>query len=246
MTVTNLKKLIAHYHGKVPADLVISGGPDLLLQALNNARKEAEQMHDFENAKVFADLVVDEVAGGSLDSAKLHGTATAVSIKTIETMGKFTDAPDSVFYPVAWVQAKTAHREQMNRANLGGVYSFDERYPDDGEWEACDLSRTKLVIYGRQVYLRNRGDAGTTQTIGIEGQRWLDEYVDATADNADFFLQHGYNYLLYAGVCELNYMTKEFANREEAFLPPPVREKQAALDALIRWDTFAYVGGTQR
>lgn len=246
MTIDKLKKRIAGYHEKALADFVRLSDEDLLLTALNNARLSAEQVHDLESSYVMADLVVDEVAGVSLDNAYLHGdTETAVKIKTIETMGRFTD--DGLFYPVEWQRMRAKRDSQLRKQELSTWGDVDDRVPSDAEWSARHCLRQGLYVYGNQVYLRlGGGTAGTTHIVGIEGSMWLPDYTDDTEEDADAFIAHGSNYLMWQGICEVNYLFRKFAPREEGNVTAPTREAATALDAFLRWDTYSQLEGRRR
>ncbi len=81
MTLASLKSLCAAYHLKSTGDLTVNG-VDLFLAAANNARRAAEQLHDFEFTRISATLDIDGDTGGALSAAVIannnidHFTAT--------------------------------------------------------------------------------------------------------------------------------------------------------------------------
>lgn len=72
MTLAQLKILVAAYLGKTPTDLTV-GGVDLFLVAANNARREAEQLHNFEMSRISGTLNIDGTAGGQLSAIAING-----------------------------------------------------------------------------------------------------------------------------------------------------------------------------
>lgn len=57
---------------------------------------------------------------------------------------------------------------------------------------------------------------------------------------SDVWLTYGSEYLLWAGVVELNTLFREFVPRQEGNLPPPTGLAAAALQAFKDWDAFRY------
>lgn len=55
--------------------------------------------------------------------------------------------------------------------------------------------------------------------------------------DTDWMLEHGSDYLQWATIVELNHLLKTFVARQEGNLEPPIRLRDEALEALIRWDT---------
>lgn len=218
----------------------------MLLAALNNARLYAEQSHDLENCYGVMDLVVDEVSGADLKDATMHGDAeTGAAVKIIDDMGLFNDVGQ--ICPVHWQRVKQKRDSQLRRQELYDEDSLAYRVPSDAEWSAQQSRRRGIYVYGQKVYTNLwNGNVGTTHTIGIEGQFWLPEYTDETEEADDIFLLRGSNYLFWQGICELNFINRKFAPREEGNVQPPTREAAAALSAFLTWDTYSQVEGRRR
>lgn len=84
MNLYDLRNQIATIHRKTPEDFVING-VDILLPAINAARRKAESLIDFEYSSVNADLEIDGTTLlGDLGDAVLAGTTTAVLVKRIQ------------------------------------------------------------------------------------------------------------------------------------------------------------------
>ena len=84
MDIGTIKSVAAGYLQKAPADFVVNG-VDLLLVALNNARKKAELLHDFNANRVNAQIQVDPINGVDISTAVLKGTSTPVALKEFIT-----------------------------------------------------------------------------------------------------------------------------------------------------------------
>lgn len=77
--------------------------------------------------------------------------------------------------------------------------------------------------------------SGTTGTPTVTASTIAD-----TPDGSlvtDWMFEHGFDYLQWATICELNYLLKVYLPRQEGGLAPPTNERDRALDFLIRWDT---------
>lgn len=72
------------------------------------------------------------------------------------------------------------------------------------------------------------GGADISFTVGTSAE---------PSSNTDWLLEHGFEYMQWATICETNYLLKVFLPRTEGSLPAPTRERDDALESLLRWDT---------
>lgn len=54
--------------------------------------------------------------------------------------------------------------------------------------------------------------------------------------DTSWMLEDGFEYLQWASMCEVNHLVQQFLPRAEGSLVPPTRSRDAAFDALVRWD----------
>lgn len=221
MTVGTLKTIIAAYFGKPQSEFVIEG-TDLLLTALNSARKKAELVHDFEYTRTEVDLVVDAASGGLISAAKVAGTTTSIAIKSINQGGVV--GVNGQVTPVKFVSKKETE-------TIGVV----NRYPSDAEISSS-VCRRRLVQVGQQIFSYPLGTTGQLSKLRLNAYTWMAEYIIGT--ETDFMTEHGHDYLKWSAIVEVNYLHQKFVPRQEGNLAPPTTLADQALAALISWDEY--------
>ena len=90
--------MMAAYLQKTVPDLTINGA-DLSLLALNNVRRTAEMLHDFEFSRKHVTVTVDAFSGGTLDDAIQEGSPSC-DVKTVIECGIYDD--NFNLHPVEW------------------------------------------------------------------------------------------------------------------------------------------------
>ena len=195
----------------------------LILQAANNARKWGERQHDFEAAGVTVEGTL--VAGGSLalDGMKLYGTNTAVELKTVESVYIESEGSHT---PIRFERKRrTAHKvlERIDRVRYGDAY------------EPVELV---ALIIGDDLWLHPELDEDVT--LVVDGNQWLDDYT-ADADT-DFFLKHGFEYMQWACIVEVNHLLQTFVFRQEGSLYPPEKLRDRAWENFLSWDAYKIDG----
>jgi hypothetical protein len=69
---------------------------------------------------------------------------------------------------------------------------------------------------------------------------WGTVNMIAGSDTGGVWLSKGSQYLLWAGIVEVNHMAKEFVFRQEGNVPPPEKLRDDALETFRSWDSFKY------
>jgi hypothetical protein len=69
------------------------------------------------------------------------------------------------------------------------------------------------------------------------------EFTFSLHNQTDYFLTRGFNYMMYAAVVELNMLIQRFVFRQEGTVQPPIKERDEALEMLIRDDVYSTEGG---
>lgn len=92
--------------------------------------------------------------------------------------------------------------------------------------------RVEVVIHGNRVSLVPAVTEAVT--LFMDCFIWMDDYTEDT--DTDFFVQHGTQYMIWAALCELNKLVKQWVPRQEGNLSEPTKERDIALEALIRHD----------
>lgn len=198
----DLATAIATYLEKTPADFLI-GGTNLLLLAVNNAKKWAQQTHDFELCRTQASVTVSLSSGGTLSSAVLPGTSTAVDVKLIEAA--YLAYGDGGLKPIWFVDKKNQTRDLRTRLQ-GWPYRSNIDSPPIDSAASLGLEDTpQLVQQGDALTLwpaSNAAFSGATSfTVRLDVVKWLPDYVSnqtvtvASAGTANYngvYTQYGH------------------------------------------------------
>jgi hypothetical protein len=124
MTLLQLRSMMAAYLQKSVPDLTINGA-DLTLLALNNVRRTAEMLHDFEFSRKHVTVTLDGMSGGTLEDAIQEGSPTC-EVKSVIECGIYDD--NFNVHPVEWTTvSESIERQRQMKPGFG------PRYPTDGE-----------------------------------------------------------------------------------------------------------------
>lgn len=222
-------------------EFILDDGVDLLNEAINNAQRVAQNAHDFERSKVLVDLVIDEVAGGDLDNAYLHGgdvEADAVEIITIMEIGTWNDANTDIC-ELSWLSYDES--KQRNRSGAGSEYDPETRYPGD-DTTLRRYHSPYFIVRGGTVLLASPGTSGTEQTIGLYVCKYFGDMPDPdeNPEYENWLMKKGGVWLMWQAIVELNHINKHFVFRQEGNLMPPEKRAAEAWDALIKADTYQF------
>lgn len=228
MNLATMRKVCASYHGKTIQDLTDADtGADLYLTAVNNARKTAERDHNFEDTSILGALMVAHTTGGALADVVISppnifsGVREVVSVHGMGTNG--TQTPLTI-----------------RRPNQGFQRNIPARYPTDAQ--AVSSGCNYLIFRGGYLFQYPDLTGTADLDIEIEGYGWLNDYTDAmlvdTAATPDFIVEHGFEFLQWSVIIELNYKFQTFVFRQEGNPGSPERLKQAAWESLVNWDSY--------
>lgn len=170
MTLLEIKTAIASYFNLTVNDLTINS-QDLGLYALNQARKQAELLHDFEFSRKLVTATVNGVTGGSLTVAVDIVTSAAVDVKRVIEVGLF-DSEDN-FTPVEW----TTVAEGLERQRLDNRYT-SPRYPTDGWYEAGPQGVGRFQFAGDNIF-RFPKDLNHSFDLGFEVYSFYSDWTNA-------------------------------------------------------------------
>lgn len=241
MQLGKLRSVIAAMLERDISEFQLADGTDLLNLAINNAQRVAQNSHDFERSKVLVDLVIDEVAGGDLDTAYLHGGSAeddVVEINTIMEIGVWNSVNTDICAR-PWVTYDEL--KVRIKAQSGDLYDPEFRYPSDATATSM-ASRAGFVVRGNSLFLASPGTAGTTQTIGLYVSRYFGDVPDGEeyGDFENWLMKKGGTWLQWQTIIELNHLNKHFVYRQEGNLPPPEKMAAAAWDALLKADCYQF------
>jgi hypothetical protein len=335
VTLLQLRTQMAAYLQKTVNELII-GGADLTLLALNNVRRQAEMLNDFEFSRKHVTVTVNRMSGGTLLDAIQEGSPS-VEVKSVIECGVYDDSFNVT--PVEWTTvSESLERTRQIKPGFVPRYPTDanvyihqdvgapriafigddiwciptgaldqdfdleiEAYTFQQDWDSFTDSVTVSGVtnptpvnaaywqYGiynsRPLYINIQyGSPGTLYAIWWDGLgEWRittmsdlgvavpanrlsmpastmvpggayapsGTWTTATTgwgtvtmvpgnDTSGVWLTKGAQYLLWAGIVEVNHMAKEFVFRQEGNLPPPEKLRDDALETFKLWDSFKY------
>lgn len=234
-TLGKLKKVVAAFFERTEADLTVLG-EDLFLNAANNARRDAELLHNFEYARITATLSIDSVNGASLLDAVIQGSADE-AVKEIKAIVRY--GANGRVYPLPFTSADIPIEETRQALDLDVDMRPGVRYPSDAQWEARQDEAT-IIQRGQNLYIYPPGMlTDSALNVTIEGYGWLPDYeaADLVASTPkDFMVQYGSTYLQWAVINELNFLFRQWVPRQEGNLAPPEKAQDSAWAKLLLWD----------
>jgi hypothetical protein len=229
-TVATLEKALRGYLQQADSEL-LKEGLDLVTLAMNNARKRAELKHDWTFAEVYAYVTTDSTGNASLSSALLVSDDSAVNLRQVQQYYLYnsTQAKD---IPLLHRPKRSFAIKATELNESTARTDFDTRYPGDTPTGGTEVTRPEIAELGDDIEVMPNPTAAVT--IRMDAFKWMADYDEVT--DTDFFITHGFNYMLFAGLVELNKLTKTFVPQEEGNLPEPKRERDEELDTLIAHD----------
>lgn len=200
---------------------------DVLAAAINQSKNWAQKMRRFEYTKSVADLTINKTTGGDLANAVLHGTATAVPVRSIERAYVPSTDNANVIYPIDIVSREEHIRRVQREVERIDPYYRQGDYPLPSLY--CNFA---LHQHGKILYIYPWDDTllGTSNVKAtLDIYIWYPDYVDDTDE--DFFLIEGLDWMLYKTVFHLNAYLKD-----DQRLPVNAEIIKDAWDAFVAWD----------
>jgi hypothetical protein len=239
MTLGDLKKKLAKFTQRDIIDYDVSGGVNLITEALEEARLSAERLYNWRSNRVQAKVVVQPTTGGLLSAAVINGTATAVDIKSVESAWQMVDGER-----VRPLYIQTAKGAAVREKRVFRQYQYS-RAPSDRDIVGLNYAAysNQLVINGDRVTLTE----ANTEAVDIlmDVQAWMTSYRLASDSATDWMMKYGHDYMFYYALSNLNWFTKDFVSRQEGGIGPPDRMVAQKLAELREWDAFSIEGGRQ-
>lgn len=203
-------------------------GQDILLDELNEARKDAERFHDFQISLQRTTLAVDPDTGGDLTSVTLAGGKTFKALQLAYLVGSYGDIPLHTSSKRVITQEK---RDELD----SWVWNYMSEFRAMNETDRSVQGMPRVYMLGTTVYLDPKPTE--VKTLALDVFTWWPDYTDDA--DTDWFTENGSNYLKWAAIVALNHKTGTFAPRQEGVLPPPEKMKNEALAKLISMDSWS-------
>lgn len=240
-TVGQIKEVVAGYLHKTTTDFVKGSGAteiDLLLLALNNARKTAERFYDFSICRKRGYFSVTNGATDWRSPTWFSDSGTARKIKTwYERVSGGSAAGayggvDRVLRQLTQEQvAKLYAREDYLEAPLWST----ERYLSDQESPLARdplLGQNYIVTEGNNFYYYPQ--SATTKVIVVDAFYHWPAWTTGTT--TDWWTENAEEFLIWQTLVEANRLPMQFVGNTEGNLPPPTKEANEALAKLVQAD----------
>lgn len=243
MTIGQIKEVIAANLHKTTADFVVGAVAtevDLLLLALNNARKVAEKFHDFSICRKRGYLSVLTSANWTTPTWFSVPTPTVVMRKVknwflrVEGTGASGEfgGVDRAIRAISQDQVSALYSRQDYRdAPLNPAL----RYASDSDANSIEqplMGQTYVIIDGRRVLLYPTPTVA--QVVVVDGFHW---WTDWTVDaDTDWWTDYGAEFLIYRAMVEANRLVTQFVGNQEGNLAPPQKEADRSLAELVSLD----------
>jgi hypothetical protein len=239
MKIGQLKTLIAAYLHKEASSFVKGTGADqvdLLLVALNNARKSAEREHDFA-ACLKGGYYTVGATGANWTSGITWWDAGTQKVRKVKNWYlRGSDGIAGGEYGNDTILRAT-DKDTKVKAQASLDYSSPrsiERYPGTVATGYDDplLGQTYVILNGQKVSLHPVPTSN--QILTVDACFWWPSWTASTDD--DWFTENGEEYLMLQGIVEANKLIEKFVGNVEGNLPPPTKDVERALAQLIATD----------
>jgi len=221
MELLELRTKLARYMQRALADFT-SGGQDLLVEALENARLNAEKSYNWTAQQEQVTVVVQPT-----------GTTIPGTIKCVT--GAWMLIQNEPYPLEVRSQADNFMRQSKIRRAME-----PRRYLSDAELSTPMSLRSRFQL----VFNGNLLSVAPTQTANVsvilDTQQWMTTYRGAADDYEDWMMQTGQEYLFWQAIVELNFLVKAFVPRQEGNIAPPERLAEMALLKMHENDTHKF------
>jgi hypothetical protein len=173
VTLFELRSVIAGYLQKSVLELTVNG-VDLSLMALNQVRRDAEMLHDFEFSRRHITITIDAVGGGTMEDAILEGQPSC-EVKSVIECGIYDDLFNVA--PVEWTTvAESLERQRQVKPGFG------PRYPTDYEATTgyYDVGLTRIALCGNDIWLVPQGEEHKLIDLEFEVYAFTPDWSDKT------------------------------------------------------------------
>lgn len=179
-TLGNIQKQIAMYLKKSLVDFDVSGdaGQNLVLTALNNARKHAERLHDFSVCRQRGYFSFTEKT--AWDSPTWYDGETGKLRKgklwDLRTEGAITSEFGGTNIPLKMIRGDTKHQLESRRAYDAAVSDFERRALPDSTLLFDHPLLNQVYIMTRGKWLEYYPHSADVKNIMVDGYRWWPDW----------------------------------------------------------------------
>jgi hypothetical protein len=183
------------------------------------------------------------------------GTATVVGSDLSQYNGirqivaLTTTRADGFRMPLDFTRPDIAIERDRYEDEVSADFAFADRYPSDARLLSQGSLATVVQRGGTLFISPLDTTAADPITVNIEGYAWLNDYTEDTLDETsapDFIVEHGFQYMQWAIVCEMNYIYQRFVPRQEGVLSAPEEKMKQAWQDLVVWDSYSVDANSTR
>jgi hypothetical protein len=202
MTVANFKSMVSAIVNRTTTELTVNG-IDLLLASINDARRAAQRLHDFELNKTEDAYLSTHFAGAdwSTGCKTTPGGSTAVLMKRVDEVWHYTTQAigATTYYPrttsIDFSHSARMRREFSRSTSAQSLLTTLNQVP---------YTEKFAYIQGVNLHITTVTTATIVKLVGI---KWLDDLIDASSP--DIFLTYFTDWLKWATIGALNMHLKD-------------------------------------
>jgi hypothetical protein len=175
---------------------------------------------------------------------KYTSVATVTTPWGIAVSGTLTDGTDPVvvptLFPVAGftgIEGETAFSSNGTNVPNASGYWYGLLVGPSGEGVLARANNAVIDIGWEMASPADTSDPFSWELTAVSPATGTPTFSIATDSIADWLLVDGFEYMQWATICELNHLLEVYLPRQEGKLPPPDRQREESLEALMRWDT---------
>lgn len=235
MHIKELKVKIATYLQRRVSDYAIDG-VDLLLSTINDSHRYAQKQYDFEYSKCDVDALVSLTVGCPVSPLQLHGTTDPESLVVVKkVLNAFVSDNSQNYRPIKFI-SRSSQINDLRERWYGIPTPFAPVQRDQPSYPT--FYETYLVQSGQTLFMYPSATVVFPQNpvpVFLQVVRLFPDYIDED-ENSDWILQYASDWLMWDSICRLNYLNKEFVQRQEGNTSVPTDERDKAWQDLLTWD----------
>ena len=201
MTLANFKSMIAAYVTRASGSLTSVNSQDILLQAINDARRAAQRDHNFELNRTEDAYLSTHLGGAAWTTAAktTPGGATACLLKRVDEVWNYTSK----------AVGATTYYPRTSRIDFSYTGQFKRELPTVDNNMVTDPSSYAVqnkfaYVVGPNLFVTTVETATIYKLVGI---KWLDDLADG--DSPDIFLTFFVDWLKWGTIAALNMYLKD-------------------------------------
>lgn len=203
MTIANFKTMVAAYMNRSLTSLTTTPGVDILLLAMNDARRDAQLAHDFELLATEDAYLSTHLGGAAWTTGckTTPGGGTAVLMKRIDEVWNYGTAliGATTYYPRS-TMVPFSYRGNFKRV----LPTIDAAFVTNQTQQNFTVTDQFAYANGENLHVT----ASTTATIyKLVGIKWADDLTGS--ESPDMFLTYFTNWFKFATIIALNVYLKD-------------------------------------